>query len=659
MEELQRQFISDAAEIVEKLTRDVADLRVAHSEGRRRRELAARIFRHVHTLKGTALSLEVKALGRIAHEFEAVLDGVRLGRIDVTDEVLELFEEATELLGRALTKPSPQPGTSNTDLLTGRLAGLAAKSKQQGFIADSLRSTLPADIARALTEYDLQHAREAVREGARLFLVSAQFAVRDCDEGFRQLTRVLGETGEIIATVPAASSEVAEIHFRLLYAAEIVTPAIRKRASTLGQIEIEQLELSGPPQTAGPNQPTTTAFQFEAQPASSVQVSLREIEGFVCDLRDLFRETSPLIVSAAAVPSLQRRFSILEEKLIKLRLVPCSALLERTVIRSGRIAARQLGKQVQFEIEGGDVGIDKSLADIILDPLLHLVGNAITHGIERPEERVAAGKNATGKIKLQASNVGSRVHISVSDDGRGIDVAGIAAIAYEQGIVKRPEELGPDQCLRLIFRPGFSTSTEVSALSGRGIGLEVVDRAMEQAGGEVRLATEAGKGTTFVMMLPFALTVLPCLLVKSADQFYGISSACVRGMRSLTALEMTEVAGENYLDWDGARVPAISLRSLTNQTDEIQTSKGSALLYQAKAEANSDHNRYALLVDAIVGRHETLIRGLGRHAARWPGVSGAAELWDGNVALVLDLDELIERHQELSDSHEKRKTAGR
>jgi two-component system chemotaxis sensor kinase CheA len=644
MERLQSQFIADTTEIVEKLALDIAELRVARAQGRRRRELAARIFRHVHTLKGTALSLEVKALGRIAHEFEAVLEGVRLGRVGLTDDVLNLFEDAGEAIARALTNVFPQDEGSNLETLTNQLADLSSQTKQQAYVADSLRSALPADIARALTEYDLQHAREAIREGARLFVVSARFAIDDFDEGFRQLTKVLGDTGELIATVPAQSAT-KEIHLRLLYAAEIITPNIRKRASAVGRIEIKQLELRARPPAAISDQAKPAVVQLEVQRASFVQVGLREIEDLVSDLRDLFREVSELTVAHPGLSLLQQRFCVLEEKLIKLRLVPCSKLLERTVIRSGRIAARQLGKQVEFEIAGGDVGIDKSLADVIVDPLLHLVGNAITHGIESPQERIAADKNATGRIKLQAASRGSRVHISVSDDGRGIDVSRIATVAYEQGIVKTPEDLGPDQCLRLIFRPGFSTSPQVSEMSGRGIGLEIVDRAMEQAGGEVRLATEPGKGATFVMILPAALSVIPCVLVKSGDQFYGVPSGRVDGIRSITASEIQTIDSERILIWEGTRVPTISLRELTNQSSENLMNGVSAVLWDAgaRSDASADtSHRYALLVDAIVGRQETLIRSLGRHASRWAGVSGAAELWDGNVALLLDVDELIQ-----------------
>ena len=654
MEELQDQLLADASEIVDTLVADISDLRIARLQGRRRRELAARIFRHVHTLKGTARSLEIESLASVAHEFEAVLDGLRLGRIELTNDLLDLFENATEAIAQALKRTTKKSESAAKSLIK-RLADVAATGKKQAFIADSLRSTLPQGIARALSEYDLQHAREAIREGGHLFIVNARFSIDDFDEGFRQLTKLLGESGEVIATVPGASVTADELQFRLLYAAEIIPAHTIRRVSNLGEIDINRLAIVPGP-TSKPIEPTTPAvFQVEAQRASSVEVNLSQIENLISELRDLFRESCNAVLSVAppsnrdstdtAIAALQRQFSTVEETLIKLRLVPCAEMLERVATRSGRIAARQLGKQVEFEIEGGDVGIDKSLADIVVDPLSHLVNNAITHGIEGHEERVAAGKNATGKIKLQASSKGSRVHISVSDDGRGIDVPRIAAAACAQGIVKTPEDLGADQCLRLIFRPGFSTSVEVDEMSGRGIGLEIVDRAMEQTGGEVRLATESGLGTTFVMMLPAALSLMPCVIVRLGEQSYGIASARVGGMRSLDAVELETVEKQNTLEWAGEILPVIPMRNLLAQATGSGHDRGaSAVLWQSAGRVNdlSDGSgRCAIIVDAILGQHETLVRGLGRHAARWAGVFGAAELWDGNVALVLDVDELI------------------
>src|SRR6266545_2767947 len=201
MDEVQRQFVADAQEIVEKLDYDLDQLRVARLQGPRRRELAARVFRRVHTLKGSAASLGLETVREVAHEFESVLDGVRLGRIIIDDSLLNLFEESTNVIAHALSPDSVRDDT-NAKALIARLQAIANAGASQGKIASTLRAALPPDVAGSLSEYDLQHAREAVREGARLFIVSAGFAIEDFDQSFRELSKLLGQIGEVIATVP-------------------------------------------------------------------------------------------------------------------------------------------------------------------------------------------------------------------------------------------------------------------------------------------------------------------------------------------------------------------------------------------------------------------------------------------------------------------------
>lgn len=653
MDDGQSQFIADAREIVERLYRDLEQLRTARSQGPRRRELAARIFRRVHTLKGSAGSLGLQSVSQIAHDFEDVLDGVRLGRIEITDSVLDAFEDAAEAIARELQSAPSETnevgGTSDsaTARVIKRLDALAATSKRQDTTVGSLRSSLPPELARSLSEYDLQHTREAVREGARLFIVSAAFAIETFDQKFRDLTKLLGQSGEIISTVPGEPTTPDEINFRLFYASELVSSDLLRRAETLGRIGLHELEIdtSSADVKAPSGASPVPASPIDPDESTSVQVEMKQIDELISNAGELFRHTSSALRSLSAGGNtravdavsarLRQEFIEFEERLIKLRLVPAGEILERAAARAGRIAARQLGKQVEFEIAGGAVGIDKSLADTIADPLFHLVRNAVTHGIETPEERVAAGKSAAGKVKLAAFNQGSRIHITVTDDGRGIDWDRIAAAAAEHGIANSSSDLSPDQCLRLIFRPGFSTAPAVSELSGRGIGLDVVDRAMEPAGGEVRVATEPGAGTTFAMIMPATLALMQCLLVKSGDQLYAIEAAGVTEMR-------------NNVDWRGESLPLLNLRELLGQTAYPEmsasivvwqaTNHGAA---QAPGAAGEGNHRYALVVDSIRGQQETLVRSLGRHAARWPGVCGAAELFDGNVALVLDLGELI------------------
>jgi chemotaxis protein histidine kinase CheA len=271
------------------------------------------------------------------------------------------------------------------------------------------------------------------------------------------------------------------------------------------------------------------------------------------------------------------------------------------------------------------------------------VRNAVTHGIESPEEREAAGKNAVGQIKLSAFNEGSRIHITVGDDGRGIDWDRVVAAAEAHGIANHASDLSTDQCLRLIFRPGFSTASNVSELSGRGIGLDVVDRAMEQAGGEVRVATELGVGTTFAMIMPATLALVQCLLVQSGEQLYAIESNGVSGEVTGTDQIVTDTAGSG-VKWQGEFLPLLKLNSLLGR-NAVSDNGQAVIVWQAQnntgRNATNGGVRYALAVDSVKGHQETLVRSLGRHAARWTGVCGAAELFDGRVALVLDVEELI------------------
>ena len=655
MDEEQNQFIADAHELIEKLYSDLEHLRGARSRGRERRELSARIFRRVHTLKGSAGSFGLNGVSQIAHQFEDVLDGVRLGRIELTDAVLDAFEDGTDAIARAL-ESGPTEQTSPAPLVIKRLKALAAHSKGQGAIASSLRATLPPEIARSLSEYDLQHTQEAVREGAKLFIVSAGFAIEAFDQNFRELTKLLGQSGEVISTGPGKPPSEGEINFRLLYAAELVPGDILRQADSLGRIEISEIPIDPPMLRTNVAGDAVPAGQASSDTAETVRVDLTQLNDLISGASELFRYTTNALLALSASDDklpfetatrhLRRRFVELEERLLRLRLVPAAEVMGRAAARGGRIAARRLGKQVDFEIVGGDVGIDKSLADTIADPLLHLVRNAVTHGIESVAERKAAGKSEVGRIRLAAFNEGSRIHITVTDDGRGIDWERIVAAATASGITNDAADLTTDQCLRLIFRPGFSTSNKVSELSGRGIGLDIVDRAMELAGGEVRVATEIGSGTTFAMIMPATLALVQCLLVQSGDQLYAIES---------TGIVPDEVKKDNgHVDSAADHSRVFRLSSLLGQGDARET-EGTSIVWRNHGKtagramnktSNEEDRRYTLIVDDVKGHQETLVRSLGRHAVRWAGVCGAAELFDGQVALVLDVEELIKNTQE-------------
>ena len=651
MTDEQRLFLDDANEIVERLYSDLEQLRVPVIEGKRRRQLAAQIFRRVHSLKGSAASFGFTEVSEVAHHFEAVLDGTRLGRLNLTRDILDAFEDAVSSIDRALHAPSDK-SLHEHDQIVRRLAQYAETSKRQTTIAIGVRAALPQEVSSGLSEYDLQHAREAIREGAKLFVWSATFNIDTFDRNFRELTKLLGQTGEVIATMPGRPPTDSDISFRILYAAEFISSEVMRRASLLSRVEQTRIDIEIPGReltNASEADPAVLASTREDD-NSKVRVDLPLLDDLVTNAGELFRQATnvmsqsagptPAAVEDRAVSDLRMRFVAFEERLIKLRLVPATEVLERAAARAGRIAARQLGKDVEFRVEGAGVGIEKSLADVIGDPLLHLVRNAITHGIELPGERRAAGKEPTGRVTLAAANRSGRIHITVSDDGCGIDLDRVMAAAAELGISSA--EMSEDQCLRLIFRPGFSTLNEVSDLAGRGIGLDVVDRAMDIAGGEVRVGTTRGEGTTFAMIIPATLSLVNCVMVRCGDQVYAIDSANVADRRSQRRADSNGEAMESD------NLPLLRLCDLIDQSPTIATPAEFVVWQRPKLSPGAANGAaaYRIAVDEVITTQETLVRGLGRHSYRWMGVCGAAEMFDGSVALVLDLADLIENSLE-------------
>jgi two-component system chemotaxis sensor kinase CheA len=296
------------------------------------------------------------------------------------------------------------------------------------------------------------------------------------------------------------------------------------------------------------------------------------------------------------------------------------------------------------------VRLDKSLADRVAEPLLHLLRNAVDHGIESAEERRAAGKAERGRVRVEASAEGSRVVLLVSDDGRGVDAEMVERAAAARGLVAPGARLREEQALRLIFRPGFSTAAHASLVSGRGVGHEVVERAVEEAGGEVRMRTERGRGTSFELRLPTTLALLASLVVRSSGHGYCVDAARVVETGYAEQEDVISEGARQTLRWRGHDLPLVRLRELLGQHAEEDGAGDSTRLafFVARAGGRRDEGeegeagRLAVVVDGLEAQGQVLVRGLGRHATRWRGVGGATELSDGTVALVLDLPRLLE-----------------
>jgi two-component system, chemotaxis family, sensor kinase CheA len=667
-DQILREFLAETEDLLEILFGDLQALRVRHAEGRARRELVGRIFRHVHTIKGSSATIELNALTRIAHEFETLLDGVRLGRVPIDETVLDAFDDAANVMAQSLersTHNEPQPQAHALIERLRRLALPETEEKRSPAVRKVL-SALPEEIARSLSEHEAHRLHESMEEGAHLFVVAINFELATFDERFRSLSDMLSEDGEIISTLPGLeTASPDQIGFRIIYATKADREELTTRISAHGQAALTELggvkaieAGSDKGQALAASRTESASPPLSARLSTRVRVELQELDGIISATHEVLAEAIGAVNQATAlkqqdeaqaslaerVGNIRRRLVELEESLISLRMIPVEQMLERAA-RAGRIAARLTGKQVEFETHGGEVRLDKSLADAMADPLLHILRNAVDHGIETSAERTAAGKSAQGHVRLGAWMEGSRVVLRVADDGRGIDRERVARAAAAQGIIEAGKLITKEQAVRLIFRPGFSTAAVVSSVSGRGVGLDVVERAIELVGGELRVSSEQGAGTTFEMSLPTTLSLKLALVVHSAGYHYCIDANQVTETVSVRASEI-ERGGENErVSWKGALLPLVRLRQLLGQPPREEVNGESVPVIIARVSPGVETNEVvsaALAVDSLGESTEALVRGLGRHAARWRGISGATKLQDGTVALMLDLPRLLE-----------------
>ena len=674
-DQLLREFLAEAEELTEALFDDIRSLSARRAEGRVRREIVGRIFRRVHTIKGSAAAVELQAMSSVAHEMETLLDGVRLGKIAIEDDVLEALEDGASALSQMLSAVSRQENEPSPRATIERLRRVSLKGEraaQTKATQTAALDLLPAEIARTLSEYEVNRLHEALEEGASLFIIVVAFDLVTFDERFRELSRMLGETGELISTLPGLEESAPDqINFRILYATDADTDEIRERTQSFRITTLTELGADAQGETqeseeaeSGEDSESTEAGSALPSLSTLVRVQLSELDEMISAAHELLTDTNATLDLALEselgreertemeirAARIRRRFLEFEERLIELRMVRLAQTLSR-VARAGSLAARTINKEVDFEILGGDVRLDKSLADSIADPLMHILRNAVDHGIETAGERASAGKDARGHVRLEARAEGSRVRLRVTDDGRGIDPERIARAARERGFIKENARLSQQESLRFIFRQGFSTASSVSSVSGRGVGLDVVEKAVEEIGGELRVWSQAGAGTTFEMTLPTTLALVPALVVHSGGHLYCIDASHITEAGFIAAHDVERIGEAHLIRWRGETTPLVSMSTLLAQiadgnslhAERLHVVISHAAEHASLSDDEEMHRRpIAVVVDGWDGHQEVLVRGLGRHASNWRGISGATDLRNGQVALMLDLPRLLE-----------------
>lgn len=676
MDQTQREFLVEIEELVEQIFADLDELSATQADdratfkGRKGRELIDRIFRRVHSVKGSAASCGLDVVSQIAHEFENLLDEVRAGRVVIDDAVIDTCESATAALSESLSlaasgivEPSRRALFDRLWFAAqSRLGNTSKTSEPRGYRGVVLES-IPSEIWESLTEPEKQRLVTIVTEGSPLFVVTTSFDFANFDAEFFRLKQKLAEFGEVISTSPAVDNERPDrINFRVLFACDANLQDIEAAVVDFSDVVFKEIPKGVSEPRAASDEEKSLAVSAPRSLASLsnfVRTDLDKLDRLISSTHELLRSTSNALELALSEQQLtapgrqelqnldkqiRSSFMCVEDELINLRMVSLGPTLQRAA-RAGRAAARLAAKEIDFEIVGAGLLLDKLLVDAIADPLIHLVRNAVDHGIESSETRVQAGKKPRGTVRIEAISEGSQSRLRVVDNGRGVDPLLVAEAALRLGLSSSDSPLDIDHSLRLIFRPGFTTLASVSDVSGRGVGLDVVETAVEQVGGELRVSSEPGEGTTFEIRLPVTFGRVATNVVVSAGNRYCIPAAQTLGIDAIDVID--GASGANQLR-------QVSMRDLLGQTPEEEDSSSQLHLITCqftdeRAGMNNQESKcVGIVVDRVEGPQEVLVRSLGRYAGRWYGIAGATELRDGTVALVLDLPRLLQSSEAIA-----------
>jgi two-component system chemotaxis sensor kinase CheA len=395
------------------------------------------------------------------------------------------------------------------------------------------------------------------------------------------------------------------------------------------------------------------------QPGSSLRVPAERLDELMDRVGELVIAQARLTEIAASssdanlktiAEELERLSSGLRDTTMGIRMVPIGTLFSR-FRRLVHDLSHDLGKEIEFITTGEDTELDKTMIERLADPLVHLIRNSVDHGLESPEKREAAGKSAKGIVRLSAVYAGAEVAISVSDDGAGLNAERIRAKAEENGIITPEQKLTEQELNHLIFAPGFSTAKEVTSLSGRGVGMDVVKRTIDGLRGSIDVATKSGQGSTMTLRLPLTLAIIDGMLVRVGNSRYTIPLAAVEECVELPASADTGSRGRSFLDIRGDLVPFLRLRDIFNARTPPDA-------HQKVVIVSSGDVRVGLVVDQIIGNNQTVIKQLSKMHAGLKTFSGATILGDGTVALILDAAHLVNFGQALEDRN-KAEQAGR
>ena len=637
------------------------------------------LFREAHSIKGMSASMGYEELAKVSHRMEDFLEQYRGGKGTVERGGVDLLFEGVDLLRRAVEEiAAGSPPSLKADEYLAKMAALILKAAPAAAAPAVLVAPEPAGRApssgRQQYAVDLRIAADAPLPSARAYITLRR--VRDLGELIRSAPTVeqvqagqfsgtlsmLVVTGKSAAEVQAflgGLPDVAAVVVRLagpeapLDSRQAVAPPVREQSAPPPRPADPparvQTAPTPPAASAPPPRPPAAPTAPPAGPvsrraATMMRVDTRLLDDLMDQVGELMTANGSLVEVSQGIESPRLHESAgrveglvkgLQQHAMKLRMMPLEMIADRFP-RTVRDLARKSGKEVNFEVLGKETELDRAILEELPDPLLHILRNAIDHGIEPSEERVRKGKSPVGTIRLEASKERESVVIRVTDDGRGIDPAVLRRVAGERGVATRDQlETMPDaDVMMLITLPGFSTAKEVTDVSGRGVGMDVVRGAVESLRGSLLIDSVVDRGTTFTIKLPLTLVVVAVLLVAIADELYALPVSAVEQILEIRADEIQHAQGQDVITRDGALLPLMTLRHLLGAPAVPQPASQLVVVCEMRGRL------IGLAVDRFVGYREAVVKPLDRSLKGVRGFAGVTILGDGSTVLILDLNTL-------------------
>lgn len=622
------------------------------------KETLNKLFRVFHTIKGSGAMFGFNAIANFTHLIETLLDAVRQGQCHFSKEIADLTLEAKDAISsmlQARTQPAP---TQLERALQERVASLSLEA------APTLcpKASVP-DSSEQLSLYKI-----------RLELASDVFA-RGLDPLFLlQELQQLGpcKTQILLQRVPPLEElnpEQCHLAWNLELHTQAGLNAIRDALIFVeddSHIVIESNEEAARPQpvstapTPEPHagEPSTPSLSSASNLLdNSIRVASVRLDSLISLVGELvinhsrlrqLNQRAPTPEMEEAIEDLERLVSTLRDQVLQVRMTPIGSIFGR-LRRLVRDLGDELGKELELETEGEETELDKSMLDQLADPLMHIIRNAIDHGIETPDARRAAGKAPAGRLWLRARHAGAIVHIDIEDDGRGLDFGRIRATALEKGLVDPTMDATNSELTELLFLPGFSTNSRISTVSGRGVGLDVVRRQVEALKGNVELSSGKNGGTRLSLSIPLTLAIIEGLLTEVAGERYILPLSAVEESLELHSGGESPGNGRRLLTLRNELIPFLRARTIFQLPEQRPAIEMAVILRDADCH-------FGLVVDKVLGTHQTVVQTLGRFYRNTPHVSGATILGDGQVALILDVAGLLTGFGRADVQKERRET---